>query len=580
MRRHGYRSGVTDDRLNPLQRDEAIATLSTSSAQEPLDLLVIGGGVVGTGAALDAASRGLSVALVEQRDLAAGTSSRSSRLAHGGLRYLENREFGLVHEALTERGLLLDRIAPHLVSPLPFVMPLAGRAWEKTYVGAGVTLYDVLSRVGAYGGTLPRPRTLSRAAVLGVAPSLAGGAVKGGVRFHDAQIDDARHTVATARTAVAHGAAVVTRCRAVGALTQPAPDGDDRVVGAVVEVDGRTIEVHARAVLAATGVWTDESKALFGAADDSSQVRQAKGVHLIVPRDRIRSTTAIITRTPTSVLFLLPWGDKWLVGTTDTDYDGDLADPRATATDVDYLLEQANHWLEPPLTRSDIVGVYCGLRPLVAAQLAQGSDPGTAELSREHVVLRPRPGLVMIAGGKYTTYRVMARDAVDAVVAERTAYVGGEPAPCRTDEIPLVGADGYADLWPARARLAREWGVPDEVVVHLLRRHGDRAGRVVDILAEDPSLGERLHPAAPYLAAEVVVAVRDEGARTVEDVLVRRTRVALETADVGRACLPRVVGLMARELGWDAARCDAETQRYLQDWPDSWQQEIAETQDE
>lgn len=575
----GYRSGVTDDRINPRQRDEAIDRLIASTEQDPLDLLVVGGGVVGAGAALDAAARGLTVALVEQRDLASGTSSRSSRLAHGGLRYLENREFGLVHEALTERGLLLDRIAPHLVSPLAFVMPLAGRAWEKTYVGAGVTLYDVLSRVGAYGGTLPRPRTLSRAAVLGVAPSLAGGSVRGGVRFHDAQIDDARHTLATARTAVAYGAAVVTRCRAVGALTQPSPDGGDRVVGAVVEVDGRRIDVHARAVLAATGVWTDEFKELVGAGDDASQVRQAKGVHLIVPRDRIRSTTAIITRTPTSVLFLLPWGDKWLVGTTDTDYDGDLADPRATAADVDYLLEQANRWLEPQLTRADVVGVYCGLRPLVAAQLAEGSDPGTAELSREHVVLRPRPGLIMIAGGKYTTYRVMARDAIDAVVAERAAFIGGDPAECRTDEIPLVGAAGYAELWPARARLAREWGVPEDVVVHLLRRHGDRAPRVIEVLQEDPTLGERIHPAAPYLAAEVVVAVRDEGARTVEDVLVRRTRVALETADVGRACLPRVAALMATELGWDAPRTAAESQRYLQDWPDSWQQEIAETQD-
>lgn len=570
---------MTDDRLNPRQREAAIATLAATSEQDPLDLLVVGGGVVGAGAALDAASRGLTVALVEQRDLASGTSSRSSRLAHGGLRYLENREFGLVHEALTERGLLLDRIAPHLVSPLPFVMPLAGRAWEKTYVGAGVTLYDVLSRVGAYGGTLPRPRTLSRAAVLGVAPSLAGGAVRGGVRFHDAQIDDARHTLATARTAVGHGAAVVTRCRAVGALTQPSPDGGDRVVGAVVAVDGRRIDVHARAVLSATGVWTDEFKELVGASDDASQVRQAKGVHLVVPRDRIRSSTAIITRTPTSVLFLLPWGDKWLVGTTDTDYDGDLADPRATAADVDYLLEQANRWLDPPLSRADVVGVYCGLRPLVAAQLAEGSDPGTAELSREHVVLRPRPGLIMIAGGKYTTYRVMARDAVDAVVAERAAYVGGDPAECRTDEIPLVGAEGYQELWPARARLAREWGVPEEVVVHLLRRHGDRAGRVIEMIEEDPSLGAPIHPAAPYLAAEVVVAVRDEGARTVEDILVRRTRVALETADVGRACVPRVVALLATELGWDAARADAEAQRFLQDWPDSWQQEIAATQE-
>lgn len=549
--------------------------MAQTSPEDPLDLLIVGGGVVGVGAALDAAARGLKVGLVEQRDLAAGTSSRSSRLAHGGLRYLENREFGLVHEALTERGLLLDRIAPHLVSPLAFIMPLSGPAWEKTYVGAGVTLYDVLSRVGAYGGTLPRPRTLSRAAVLGAAPSLAGGAVKGGVRFHDAQIDDARHTLATARSAVAAGAAVVTRCEAVSALTE---EGSDRVIGFSVRADGRELPVYARTVLSATGVWTDEFKHRAGADDDGSQVRQAKGVHLIVPRDRIKSSSAVITRTPTSVLFLLPWLDKWLVGTTDTDYEGDLADPRATASDVDYLLEQANRWLDPPLTRDDVVGVYCGLRPLVAAQLAD-DDSGTAELSREHVVLRPVPGLVMIAGGKYTTYRVMAKDAVDAVMAERAAFVAGDPVDCPTADIPVVGAAGYADMWTTRARLAREWGISEETAVHLLRRHGDRTPRVIEVIAEDPDMGRPLHPAAPYLRAEVVVAVRDEGARTVEDVMVRRTRLAIETADVGRAALATVVALMAAELGWDDTEAARQSAQFLQDWPHSWQAEIAETQD-
>ncbi|MFN8125684.1 MAG: glycerol-3-phosphate dehydrogenase/oxidase [Candidatus Nanopelagicales bacterium] len=558
-----------DDRLNDGQRRQALDRLRATSPEDPLDLLIVGGGVVGCGAALDAASRGLSVGLVEQRDLASGTSSRSSRLAHGGLRYLENREFGLVHEALTERGLLLDRLAPHLVRPLAFVMPLSGPAWEKSYVGAGVTLYDMLSRVGAYGGQLPRPRTLSRAAVSGVAPSLAGSAVKGGVRFHDAQIDDARHTLATARSAVAHGAAVVTRCEAVAAVR------DERVGGMRVRADGEEFDVHARCVLSATGVWTDEFRHRVGAAGDETRVRQAKGVHLIVPRDRIRSTTAVIARTPSSVLFLLPWGDKWLVGTTDTDYEGELADPRATADDVDYLLDQANRWLDPPLTREDLVGVYCGLRPLVAAELADGQ---TAALSREHVVLQPEPGLIMIAGGKYTTYRVMARDAVDTVVAERAAFVAGdEVGECRTHELPVVGAAGFPELWQARSRMAREAGLSEDLVVHLLRRHGDRIRRVTELIAIDPDLGTPLHPDAPYVRAEVVVAVTDEGARTVEDVLVRRTRVALETRDVGHAALPTTVAIMADLLGWDDAEADAQTQRFVTDWPDSWQDEIAAT---
>ena len=563
------------DRLNPQQRAAAIDALRATTADDPLDLLVIGGGVVGAGSAMDAAARGLRVGLVEQRDLASGTSSRSSRLAHGGLRYLENREFALVHEALTERGLLLDRIAPHLVRPLPFLLPLAGRAWEKPYVGAGVTLYDLLSRVGAYGGQLPRPRTLSRAAVLGVAPSLSRSAVKGGVRFHDAQIDDARHTLATARTAVGLGAAVVTRCEALSLLTTPGEPV--RTTGARVRVGldaggreaGEEFDVHARCVLSATGVWTDEFQSRAGLGEPSARVRQSKGVHLIVPRDRIRSTTAVIARTAASVLFLLPWEDKWLVGTTDTDYVGDLADPRASDDDIDYLLEQANRWLDPPLTRSDVVGVYCGLRPLVAADL--DDDSATAQLSREHVILRPIPGCVMIAGGKYTTYRVMARDAVDAVVAERSAFVAGDPQPCRTHEIPVAGAEGYGDLWQARGRLAREWGLSEDTVVHLLRRHGDRAGRVAELVAADPDLGRRLHPDAPYLRAEIVVAVRDEGALTVEDVLVRRTRVALETADVGRAAMQPAVSLMAAHLGWDSAHTRQQAERFDTDWPSTWE---------
>lgn len=559
------------DSLGPQHRAASIDRLRAATAVNPLDVLVVGGGVVGAGSAFDAASRGLTVGLIEQRDLAAGTSSRSSRLAHGGLRYLEHREFALVHEALTERGLLLDRIAPHLVRPLAFLLPMAGPSWEKSYVGAGVTLYDMLSRVGAYGGTMPRPRTLSRAAVRGVAPGLAADRIKSAVRFYDAQIDDARHVLALARSAAAEGAAIVTGCRAVGVLREPIDAQRERVVGVRVEVDSEEFDVHARCVLSATGVWTDEFRDIAGIGHDGSHVRQAKGVHLVVPRDRIRCGTAVIARTATSVLFLLPWGeDCWLIGTTDTDYDGDLSDPRADADDVDYLLEQANRWLAEPLDRDDVIGIYCGLRPLVANEVV-GDDEATAELSREHVVLRPMPGLVMVAGGKYTTYRVMAEDAVDAAVAERTAFVAGQPPAGHTQELPVVGAAGFHQMWQARSRLAREWGMDTEAVVHLLRRHGDRSGVVSQLVRDDASLGELLHPDAPYLRAEAVVAVRDEGARTVEDVLVRRTRIALETSDVGRAAVESAAAVLADELGWSDEERAAQIERYHRDWPDSWQ---------
>ncbi len=309
-----------DYSLNRSTRDAGIARLR-ASVDTPLDVLVIGGGVVGCGALLDCAARGLDAVLVEQSDLAFGTSSRSSRLAHGGLRYLEHFEFGLVHEALTERGLLLDRLAPHLVHPVPFLFPVTTQ-WERPYAGAGIALYDTLSRLGAYGGTMPRPRALSKQAVLGMAPGLRADAFHSAVRFHDAQIDDARHTVAVARTAAAYGAGVVPEAAVVGLLG----DGQ-RVTGVRVKVDGTVIDAHARVVLGAVGPWTDS---LLTMADPrhESVLRPSKGAHLVVDRSAFVSTSALIARTPVSVLFALPWGRRWLIGTTDTDYEDDPSEAR------------------------------------------------------------------------------------------------------------------------------------------------------------------------------------------------------------------------------------------------------------
>jgi len=584
----------TDDpsRLGPQQRAAALATLRGTTAEEPLDLLVVGGGVVGCGAALDAAVRGLSVGLVDAGDLAGGTSSRSSRLAHGGLRYLEQREFALVHEALTERGLLLDRLAPHLVRPVPFLLPASGGV-ERSYMGAGVALYDMLSRIGAYGGTMPRPRTLSPAAVHGLAPGLRVDAMEGAVRFHDAQIDDARHTMALARTAVARGASVATGVRVVDLVREAgapsAGEGGDPggtghghehgphlhahaphphlphlhlgfhddsgagpcVAGAVVrdEATGEQIVVHARVVLSAAGVWTDDLVAMATGTTAGSSVRRSKGVHLVVPRNRFRSTMAVITRTPHSVLFLLPWSEHWLIGTTDTDDDGPRETPGVTSSDVEYLLGQANRWLSRPLVHEDVVGVYAGLRPLLSA--GQGD---TTELSREHAVMKPVPGFVAIAGGKYTTYRVMAADAVDAV----TDQLPQDVEPCSTEHVPLVGADAFREQWAGRVRRARAAGMDVVGLERLLRRHGDRVEQVLELVAGDPSLALPLHAEGRVIRAEAVIAARDEGARTLGDILIRRTRLAVQTRDRAQSAARDTAELVAPILGWDEARITAE----------------------
>ncbi|MHB8296075.1 MAG: glycerol-3-phosphate dehydrogenase/oxidase, partial [Acidimicrobiales bacterium] len=381
--------------LGPAQRREAMARLS----DEMFDIVVVGGGITGTGAALDAATRGLNVALIEARDFAAGTSSRSSKLIHGGLRYLEMLDFGLVREALAERHLLLTRIAPHLVRPVPFLYPLRHPVWERLYVGAGLALYDVM------GGkqVVPRHRHLTRSQALALAPGLRRDALIGAVQYYDAQTDDARYTLAVARTAARHGAVVARSVRATGFLR-----AGTRVTGvrAVDQETGQELEVAARQVLNATGVWTDETQGM-GEIRGRLHVRASKGVHLVVPRDRIACDTGLILRTDKSVLFVIPWEHHWIIGTTDTDWELGKAHPAANRTDIEYLLDHVNTILSTPITHQDVEGVYAGLRPLL-----YGEPESTSQLSRRHAVSEPVPGLVTVAGGKFTTYRVMAKDAV------------------------------------------------------------------------------------------------------------------------------------------------------------------------
>jgi glycerol-3-phosphate dehydrogenase len=544
--------------LGPAQRAKSLAAMAqTSEPTTPdLDVLVVGAGIVGAGVALDAVSRGLSTALLEQRDYASGTSSRSSKLVHGGLRYLEMFDFALVREALRERGLLLNRIAPHLVRPVPFLYPLH-HTWERPYVGAGVALYDAMalagSRAGKYPLGVPRHKHLFRRQVARMAPDLRTDELTGAIRYYDCQVDDARLVVTIARTAAAYGAHIASRTRVTGFLR----DGD-RVVGVRArdlenDVD---LEIRARVVINAAGVWTDEIQEMVGGRG-ALHVEASKGIHLVVPRDRIRSETGFITKTEKSVLFVIPWGRHWIIGTTDTPWQLDLAHPAASRADIDYVLGHVNKLLKTPLDHDDVEGVYAGLRPLL-----KGEVDATSKISREHTVVAPMPGLVLIAGGKLTTYRVMARDAVD--IAGRTLRrYSGEVGPSITDRVPLLGAQGFETRTNQRVALARAAGLDIRWIDHLLRRYGGLVDEILPMLQERPELAEPLIHAEDYLCGEVVYAVTHEGARHLDDVLTRRTRISIETFDRGVLCAPQVAELMGSVLDWDEFRIDEEVDHYL-----------------
>jgi glycerol-3-phosphate dehydrogenase len=513
-------------------------------ADETFDIAIIGGGVTGCGAALDAASRGLSVALIEKRDFAAGTSSRSSKLIHGGLRYLEQLHFGLVRESRREQALLLTQLCPHLVRPVPFLIPLTHRFWQRLYVGAGVLLYDHL----AGRRVLPHHRHLTRAAARREFPALRGDAVIGGIQYYDAQVDDARHTLTLARTAALHGAALVTSVRAVGFEKH---HGQVRAVRARCLETGTDLEIRASQVINATGVWTEEVHGLAGGGH--MRVRASKGIHLLVPRNRIRARSGLILRTATSVLFVIPWSEHWIVGTTDTSWNLDLDHPAASRKDIDYLLTTLNAVLSEPLERRDIVGVYAGLRPLL-----YGEDDATSQLSREHAVSTADSGLISIAGGKYTTYRIMARDAVDLAASRLEANA----APSCTHRLPLLGADGYTSLCKRRADLARDTGLPEASVGRLLERYGSLCVDLLAMIADRRELGEPLEGAETYLRAEALYAVTHEGALHLDDVLTRRTRISIETTDRGIRAAQAVADLVAEALGWSSQTRDREITHY------------------
>ena len=513
------------------------------------DVLVIGGGIVGAGAALDAVTRGLRTGMLEARDWASGTSSRSSKLVHGGIRYLEQLDFPLVREALIERGPLLQRIAPHLVKPVRFLYPLTQPLLERAYVGAGMLLYDIFSYTGLRPPGVPHHRHLSRRQVLRAAPSLRHDAFVGGLSYYDAQVDDARYVATLARTASFYGAHVANRVKVVGFVKV-----GQRVVGVKAhDVEtGEDFEIMAKQVVNATGVWTDETQAMVGERGQF-KVRASKGVHLVVPRDRFHSKLGLLLRTEKSVLFVIPWGRHWLIGTTDTQWTLDKAHPAATAADIDYILDHVNEVLSVPLTRDDVEGVFAGLRPLLA-----GESDETSKLSRAHVVAHAVPGLVVVAGGKWTTYRVMAKDAID----EAVAALDGRTAESVTENIGLLGAEGYQAAWNKRGKIARAFGIHKFRVEHLLERYGVLTDELLDLIRARPELLDPLPGADDYIGAEVVYAASHEGALHLDDALARRTRISIASWDRGIAAAPVAARLMGEELGWDATRIEREVALY------------------
>jgi glycerol-3-phosphate dehydrogenase len=527
----------TPRRPPPFDRAEALERL----AAEQFDVLVVGGGITGAGVALDAASRGLRTALVERDDFASGTSSKSSKLVHGGLRYLQQREVGLVYEGLAERQVAL-RNAPHLVRVLPFLIPVLtkdgviSRRLARA-LGGALWMYDLTGglRIGK------RHKRVSSDQAVTHMPTLRADRVAGGYLYYDAHTDDARLTLTLCRTAAAHGAVVAN----YAGVTSLRKDSAGRVRGALVQADGDEVEVRADVVVNAAGVWTDDVRALDEPSHPHS-IRPAKGIHITVPWTKVRNDIAVVVPVAKDrrSVFVVPWGDLTYVGTTDTDYDGPLDDPECAPEDVAYLLRALNAVITDAVREDDVLGTWAGLRPL----LRTAANDRTADLSRRHAVRRSEGGLVTVTGGKLTTYRRMAADTVDEVDA-----VLGKRRRCRTKRLKLIGADGYEDPPETNEPSRHE---------HLAHRYGTEGAEVEALVDREPALGEPLVPGLPYLKAEAVHAVRSEMARTLDDVLTRRTRARLLARDDSAAAAEDAAVLVGRELGWD----DAERARQVKEY--------------
>lgn len=524
------------------------------AGDQELDVLVVGGGVTGAGIALDAATRGLRVGIIDAQDWSCGTSSRSSRLVHGGLRYLYNLDFKLVAEALTERSRLLTVTAPHLVKAQPFLWPLKMPVIERSYSAIGVGMYDALAIAGAgMKRTVPTQKHLTKKGAQELFPDVRDDALIGAIRFYDARVDDSRLVITLVRTAQKHGACAASRTELVETTRDPA----GRVSGAVVRdlETGATHTIRAKETILATGVWTEETQARTG-SNAGLKVLASKGIHIVIPKDRIKGSTGIFLRTEKSVLFIIPWPDHWIIGTTDTPWTEELQHPVATKADIDYVLDHANAVLSSNLTHDDIIGTSAGLRPLL--QPGTKGDGQSAKVSREHTVTRIAPGVSSIAGGKLTTYRVMAEDAVDFALGKRKA----KSLPSVTKNLPLVGAEGYTAFERRAPRIAEKYGWGSERLDHLLMRYGSALEELTAMIDDDPSLNEPLATAPDYLKAEVAYAVTHEGALHLEDILMHRVRLRYSRRDRGVNSLDEIGTIAGPLLGMDDSTLEHEKSNY------------------
>ncbi len=524
-------------------RSDALRRLESTD----FDVVVIGGGITGVGCALDAASRGLRVALIERDDFASGTSSKSSKLVHGGIRYLQQGDIRLVYEALAERQ-ILRRNAPHLVKVLPFLIPIfstkgvVNRKLARA-MGTAMWMYDLTGglRIGKMH------KRVSKKQALEWFPTLPADKLMPSYLYYDAEADDARLVVTVARTAALRFDATLVNRTEVVDLQK---DSNGNVNGVTVKADGRTFTVSTKAVVNAAGVWSDDVRAL-DEAEHPRSIRPAKGVHITVPWSKVRNTVAAVIPVPGDKrsVFVVPWGQFTFVGTTDTDYTGPIDDPQCNENDVEYLLRALNGSITETVTTDDILGTWAGLRPLVADPEASGR---TADLSRRHKVRRSDSGVVTITGGKLTTYREMAADTIDEVLSEvlEADRITRFRRRSKTKHIKIHGANGYEDLVDSADTISPLGG---DQVRRLADRYGSDATTVLAIAESDQSLAEPLVPGLHYLRAEAIFAVRYEMATTLDDILSRRTRARLETRDASADAAAAVAALLAPELGWDEA---------------------------
>jgi glycerol-3-phosphate dehydrogenase len=529
-------------------------------AREPVDVLVIGGGITGAGVALDAAARGYSVALVERHDFASGASSKSTKLAHGGIRYLPQYDFGLIHEALVERGLMLEYV-PFLVRPMGFVLPmyqgerhpvglpitLPGGIGNSWILDIGLYLYDAL----AGRRNIKRHQRISRATALELAPPLKPEGLRNAFTYYDAQLDDARLTVIGMQTAARWNAAIANYAEVIGFQQQ-----DGRLSAAQVrdKLTGQVFTIQARHFVNAGGVWAEKIEALTG-APPQIEVLPSKGAHLVVSRERLRLGELAIVLPQTEdrrILFVIPWEGRAIIGTTDTE-GGDLDHPASSQEDIEYLIRHVNHYLDVHLTQADIISTYAGHRPLVRSRdKAQGKN-----LSRTHAVLENPNGLVSIVGGKLTTWRRMAQDTVDHL-ARRDHLAIRHP----TEHLPLLGAERWQEVALELMKRGQARGLSADIVEHLNLYYGSQALAVLDLIDQDAGLARRIVPDLPVVRAEVVYASRAEMALTLEDMLTRRTRIAIEDQQHGVEVAEGVAKLMAHELGWSSGQTREQVNTY------------------